>query len=610
MIEEASSHKRNLFEIENARNLSRRELVETFVPTQSFWRLLSAKHHVVLGSRGSGKTALARMLSHDHLAMLNEPRAQSAIRDQQFIGVYVPTRLEWVGALKNKPWQTEAQKEEFFQWRLNLSSCLALITTLESCVQTYCGHKGDQARAEREIASNLAEAWAENSEIETFDGLRRYLEDLEYQNNLLIAQLRAAGNQNPSATGPGAVFDSDLFVPMRRGITLVSRILKLPSACTWLVCLDEAEFLEELHHRIINSHMRAHTNNVFFKPTTMPYCHYTLATNMGVSLDVGHDFEYVYIDSDPILFARSSGEKSSLGTQFARTLFNRRVEASGLLAGRDTVREISIADFLGRSVLLDDKDEDWTNNSEGMNLLRKYCSTETIYRAEQLLHTPRFKSEVSRKIHGALLLRKAYEDTKGRGEPDIYSGATMAIRCGDANPRRLIRIFNALLLAAGQPTKRYLRVGTFLRLSPKTQTRVLRKLSTSALVRVQSEPQCGNDLYEFLRLLGDYMKWVFHEKPLTTDQITSINVDQEISDGQWNSIRRAVELGLLYPNIGAHQRDDMPNREGTFRLAFILAPHFFLLPRRGDSRKLSTIMKEIEAQKQSKGFDTGQLKLL
>src|ERR1035438_2629754 len=151
MIQEASSHKRNLFEIENARNLSRRELVETFVPTQSFWRLLSAKHHIVLGSRGSGKTALARMLSHDHLALLNEARAQSAIREQQFIGVYVPTRLEWVGALKNKPWQTEAQKEEFFQWRLNLSSCLALITTLESCIRTYCGSKGDQARAEREI---------------------------------------------------------------------------------------------------------------------------------------------------------------------------------------------------------------------------------------------------------------------------------------------------------------------------------------------------------------------------------------------------------------------------------------------------------------------------
>ena len=74
------------------------------------------------GARGAGKTALAKMLSHDHLALMKDPQAESAIREQQFIGIYVPTRLEWVGgSLKNKPWQTEVQKEEFFQWRLNLA---------------------------------------------------------------------------------------------------------------------------------------------------------------------------------------------------------------------------------------------------------------------------------------------------------------------------------------------------------------------------------------------------------------------------------------------------------------------------------------------------------
>jgi hypothetical protein len=48
MPNEPSPRRRNLFELDNARNLSRQELVETFIPTQSFWRLLSAKHNVVL----------------------------------------------------------------------------------------------------------------------------------------------------------------------------------------------------------------------------------------------------------------------------------------------------------------------------------------------------------------------------------------------------------------------------------------------------------------------------------------------------------------------------------------------------------------------------------
>ena len=60
------------FEIENARNMSRSEVVSTFVPTDNFYGLLNAKHHVVIGSRGSGKTAIAKMLSHDYLVGLAE----------------------------------------------------------------------------------------------------------------------------------------------------------------------------------------------------------------------------------------------------------------------------------------------------------------------------------------------------------------------------------------------------------------------------------------------------------------------------------------------------------------------------------------------------------
>lgn len=427
------------------------------------------------------------------------------------------------------------------------------------------------------------------------------LEDVEYRKHILIARARATGYQRPSGTGPGKAFDTDLFVPIRRGITLAARVLNLSPQCTWLICLDEAEFLEDIHHRILNSHMRAYSGNVFFKVTTMPYCHYTLAINTDVSLDVGHDFEYVYIDSDPVLFARSRGEKSTIGTQFARTLFYRRVEASGLLAGRDprTAPEVSIGDFLGRSVLLDDKDKDWPPGSEYLTLMRRFCSEETIQRADRLFGTPKFKAEISRKIHGALLLRKAQIDFVGRSEPDIYSGATLAIRCGDANPRRLIRIFNALLLVDWHPIKRD---RVLPRLSGNTQTRVLRKLSNSALVRVQSEPQCGNELYEFLATIGRYMQRVFHDMPLTTDQVTSIRIEKDISDNHWLLIQRAVELGLLYPNIGPQQRDEMPNREGTFHFAFILAPHFFLLPRRGHSRSLATILQGAESVGQMKLF--------
>jgi hypothetical protein len=496
--------------------------------------------------------------------------------------------------LKNKPWQSESQKEEFFQWRLNLSSCLALITTLESCIRHYCGNKGAQALAEAELASQLGESWTDADGIETMDDLRRRLEDIDYAKHRLIARSRATGEKRPSGIGPGPAFESDLFIPLRRGITLASRVFKLKPSCTWLICLDEAEFLEEIHHRIINSLMRAHSGNLFFKITTMPYCHYTLATNTSVSLTQGEDFEYVYIDTDTVLFARAEGEKSSLGTAFARKLFERRAEVSGTPRPKppDGAPTLTIDYFLGKSALLDDKDADWTADSRMMELLTKYGSQATIARAKELLGHPNFKPTISRKMHGALLLRDSYEELKGRGELTVYSGATMSVRCGDANPRRLIRIFNALLLEAQRSMGQdHLWLP---RLSQKAQTRVLRKLSSSYIERVQSEPEVGKALYDFLGKIGSYMRSEFHEKPLTTDYVTSVLIEKNVTDKEWTLIQRGVQLGLLFPNMGPQQRGELPNREGTFRLAFVLAPHFYLLPRRGHSVGLATIIGQMK----------------
>jgi hypothetical protein len=216
--------------------------------------------------------------------------------------------------------------------------------------------------------------------------------------------------------------------------------------------------------------------------------------------------------------------------------------------------------------------------------------------------------QISRKIHGALLLREAFANLVGNAETDIYSGATLVIRCGDANPRRLIRIFNALILTVWKKSRRR---GALPRIDTKDQSRIMRRLSTSALARVQSEPKCGRALFSFLTILGDYMHSYFHERPLTTDQITSIRIDSSISDENWELVQRSVELGLLFPNIGAHTRDEMPEKEGTFHLAFILAPHFFLLPRRGKATSLSAVLEEMKsARRVPTKNDDGQMSLL
>ncbi|WP_230477950.1 hypothetical protein, partial [Dickeya solani] len=70
------------------------------------------QNQVILGSRGSGKTALIKMLSHDNLSKLatHYPKAKEIIDSRKFIATYVPLRVEWVNSLNN----FEEKKEEYF----------------------------------------------------------------------------------------------------------------------------------------------------------------------------------------------------------------------------------------------------------------------------------------------------------------------------------------------------------------------------------------------------------------------------------------------------------------------------------------------------------------
>lgn len=616
MGNETPKHTRNLFEVENARNLSKQELVETFIPTQAFWRLLSAKHHVVLGARGQGKTALAKMLSHDHLAWMaqtrDEPRAQSAIRNQEFIGIYLPTRLEWVGGLKNKPWLNEREREELFLWRLNIAGCIAFTPIAESCISIYVNGRAEQAKAERELAHQLSKDWILEPELR-FDNLlqlRQHLEDTDYRKQIQLLRERASGQLPAGEMPEGLAFSTNLFAPLRQGIRQLSRLLSINKNCTWFLCIDEAEYLDEMDHRIINSHMRAFPDNLFIKMTTMPYCHYTLATNIGVDLVNGHDFEYVNMDSDRVMTARAIGETDTIGTLFGRTLFRKLLELS------DSVPDAhSIIDVLGESKLLDSRQENWDAGSDNIKRLESYASPETVKRARELIGTPRFRNEISRKIQGALLLREEMEGVKGNKALTVYSGARMAIRCADCNPRRLIRIFNALLMLRPKDKKRVSawRHKSVL-ISPADQTRAMRTLSTSSLNQVRSLKNVGPELHEFLCMLGNYMHDNLYGKPLSTDQVSSVTIDDSVSENDWKLICVAVGYGLLHPNVGAGNPDEMPWREGTFHLAYVLAPRFFLLPRRGKDVKLSTIKKHflmsMEERKQVLPSMVKQLSLL
>lgn len=589
---------KNVFGIDNGKQLPRKQTVQYFVPQPGFARLFVAKNHILIGSRGSGKTTWVRMMAHDHVMLaakdqrLAEAYANEAL-EKNLIGVYVPASAAFAGDLKNKPWQTESEAEEYFVWRLNLHSCSALTHIIPSCLEQYVKDPDERPRRLFEVCRALSAEWSRGRKTATTpEGLRLILSgiELEHQQNMRRRMTSGNfGNENFDA------FDVDLFLPLRHSLNFMKNHLDITDEAVWMICLDEVEYLTPLHHRILNTQIRSASGDLVFKIATMPFAHHTLATNVADPVREGNDFEYVYVDQEPIDSRGVSVEGEFL--RFARELFKRRICAqNGKLDG------LTLRSLLGSSSLLEDplKTEGVEEQREFMDLLRKHANPQTILRAERLQGTAKFRSEIVRKMRGALYLRDAIASVHGNAKLRVYSGELVVVRCSDGNCRRFMRIMNSII----QRIEFDKSGATSLPVDAAVQNEVLERIARDTLSRTQSEPPNGEITAKYLRAIGDYMQWAFlsSTRRIGTDQVTSVTISASDGGQAQKFLQQAIQLSLLIPAKDVPMRTPDENCEGDFHLAFLFAPLFRLLPRRNEAVRLAKVLHHHSHQSQ-KQFD-------
>ncbi len=575
----------SVFEVDNAKKLSVKETVDYFVSTAAFERLISRKNHIIIGSRGSGKTTWVRMLAHDHVVLASQSRpvpnyARKALAEH-LIGIYVPTNVGFVGSLKNKSWHSENEIETYFQWRLNIHSCASLLPVLRSVIDHYVSDRIRRAEAEREICTYLSDVWSDGANIaSTITGLSAILVRLESKRVNDIAKLRA---NVASTTRLHDCFDSELFMPLREAVSIVKRVVGLPAQAKWMICLDEAEYLSPAHHRILNTHLRVSSDDFIFKIATMPFAHHTLETNVGELVSTGHDFEYISVDQEPVA---SAGDRRELAyLKFARQMFDRR-----LVAFKQETK-MSLYEMLGVSPLIDIKSMGNPEvESAFFELLRRYASIQVQVRAKKLKGTARLRNEIVRKIHGALLLVDAVKARSGNSGLRIYCGESLVVRCSDGNPRRLIRLLNALLLQLRESGAQ-IQVPL---LAPSFQNQVLKSFASDLLLRIQSE---GPETVRYVRAIGDWLHHRFLQAPLTTDQISSVRVLEEDGSEVQKILKQAVQLTLLIPHDSSSLMGANGVCEGEFYLAYALAPKFEVMPRKDKSVRIHTVLSADQQKK-------------
>lgn len=534
------------------------------------------------------------MMAHDHVAMaaLNQSSRFEYARDarrRNLIGIYIPASAAFAGDLKNKPWQTEQEAEQYFVWRLNLHSCSALTHIIESCVEQYVDGEIERLRAIVDVCEKLSHEWsggdANDKVATTPQGLRVILSRLELRHQTELRKRLVTEEHNLAYVDS---FEADLFLPLRLAINVLKDRLNIPEDAVWMVCLDEVEYLTELHHRILNTQIRSASGDLVFKIATMPFAHHTLATNFGDPVREGNDFEYVPVDNEAIDSRGSQAESEFL--KFARELFAHRVEARS-----PELRRLSLRDLLGSAVLLEDKRVSTAEDREEfMRLLRRHANAATIARAERLQHTEKFKNEIVRKMNGALHLRDAILSSNGNSKLRIYSGELMVVRCADGNPRRLMRIINSLMQRVSVNAESGALV---LPIDSRVQNEVLERIARDTLNRTQSEPPHGDVTATYLTAVGNYMRWAFTSSPrrIGTDQVTSIEIHEEDGSIAQQFIKQAIQLSLMIPAKGVSLKTGNDLCVGEFHLAFLFAPLFRILPRRNESIRLPRILSHSEA---------------
>lgn len=592
--------------MENARNLPTRQLADTFIPTRLFWELLSVGHCILLGARGQGKTALFRMLAFEGLSAL--ARTSSAIKQivdsDKFIGIYFPTQLEWVQSLSLHVSNKSIDASKAFVWKLNHSICVAFLQTAKAYIQYHMTASAEAIMQEQKFCRELSDVWKLGQTEFTIDSVLKKLKRVGYEWQVntsasLMGDYKWIGKSSCIYKEAFSVFSLGELKPLQVGIEVLAEVMNISSDANWLLCIDEAEYMTKDQQKVLNSLMRLTPGKLFLKVATMPFSHYTLDTdNPAAPVVPGHDFEYYNMEDGWGISSINDightrlGELDSERLEFGNLLFRKVIKR--YISDNDASK-YSLEKFFGSCDLLDrQKETDWTADSHNMQLLRKYATSELIARAEKIQNkrdSEKFMDEVGRKIRGALVLRENSDICKGNSKSDVYSGASMIVKCADGNPRMLIRILSNMFAACKDfgkhPMKR------------KDQERVLTALAKNFLNQIRSYQNVGLMLHENVKTAGCYMRKELYQKPLASDCVFSIKIKEPNPEDlvRREQIQAAIKYGVLKPNdVSKINYGADATLEGKYHLAYIFCPLFRIQPRVGKAVSFQTMKDRLRGK--------------
>jgi hypothetical protein len=547
----------NPFRDHQARTFSNSRLVVEFFPTSIFWSLFNDQHEVLLGRRGSGKTIMLRMMRYSLLKKINDPRAKKLIEDKRYFGITVSTHLEFIGNLIHQE-IPEKDRLLYFQFAFNCMLSRAFLIELKSLInekQSFV-EKGQFSRL---LTKEIAPVWFPSDwkdvEIKTIDDLDK-----------AIASLYESSSVHDGFINSPQVFKNTICTPIQAISSFVAPALGFKEEPTWLICIDEAEFLPEIFQRCINTLFRADSRKIVVKMATLPFKHQTKETlSPGIFAESnGNDFSYRMIDMDDEI-----DDFIHVTNNLCRTRIKKAL-------GDCHVKIDSLEDFVGKV-----GNDDWIDYYK-MEIGEKNCSYENIIFGIRSQFSPERRQSVPRqrnirkqtydKYAPIYFFREMYKmSQKGNYTPGWFAGSRVIRKISEGNPRMFIKIMNEIFEGAKNSD-----------FGLKAQHKIIFGFVRNECSYLQSMPSYGPILHPFLNEIalelknkahGGYLIFAGNNFKISKNQIER---NKKLID--------AIKEGVAYMHLRVDEKSMLNNitSETAFSLSNYISAFYWIPMRKGE----------------------------
>jgi hypothetical protein len=461
------------------------------------------------------------------LNQLSNPKAKKLIERKEYVAFYVPLRLEAISKADD-PKLAIDKKICWFRFLFNSILAGSIIVELTALLKDLFPNALDRANAEYSLAKSIHHRWMAKSDqsIYQLSELREAVNDLFYRVDPLTNDLSDIPKTFTHSLGSS--------------LSSISSILyeKLGISPTWIVCVDEAEFLEECYQKCLNTVIRSDTDRIVFKISTLPFHHttrYTLDEHNAVLH--GHDFKYTSIDMDyespdfinvtnALIKTRLNREDIQQLEDFAETVgdddvyVNYYAKAFNLSLSPEDLKKHVVKQIFSQLTedkqkaiqkaiqkkIVEDGDNKNYSESELTEFFERYKEiVEDGDNKNQKALILMYDAPVFRKFAPIFYLREMRKKAKGHTYVGWFAGAAMIRRVSQGNPRTFIRImykfFNAI--KGKRPP-----------LPVKTQCHLIRDFAKAFCKETERLPFSGHKAKENIERISDQIYADVHKNGL------------------------------------------------------------------------------------------------